>query len=299
MAESLLDVLAVALLAAVGWGGLTYLDVFTSSDVRAWRRLAHMRGYSSPRPGLETFATRIPLVHRVQSELDLTRLLGVANRAETALGFMARTAAYGFASAAAFLVLDWLYRQGTGDWLLGVPPVGIIPVWLCTSLLCVVRLRSEARRRQEQSNRALGDMLMLVAILTDDRGLQLEDAVKILSRCVDTDALETIVDGRGFLRVVHQPYRSTVELYRAIAEQYGIGMFGSLADAAANTNVGFRERDVYTRLARSVYQQRLAEARMRAARAKTLVTIPVAGMLIPLLILLGAPTLASLAGALR
>lgn len=299
MAEFLLQVVAVAAVAAVGWAGLVRLDVFTPEDARAWRRLARLRGYARPRSGLERLATRTPLLQRVQSELDLTRLLGIANRAETPLGFLARAVGYGCAGAAAFLVLSGSVRAATGDWILGLPPFWFIPLWLLITLLCVVRLRSEARRRREQSNRALGDMLMLVAVLTDGRGLQLDDAVKILSRCVDTDALETIVDGRGFLRVVRQPHRSTVELYRAIAEQYGIGMFERLADAAANTNVGFRERDVYTRLARSLYQERLAEARMRAARAKTLVTIPVAGMLIPLLILLGAPTISSLAGALR
>jgi hypothetical protein len=51
-------------------------------------------------------------------------------------------------------------------------------------------------------------------------------------------------------------------------------------------------------VARAVYQNRLAEARFRAARAKTLVTIPVAMMLIPLLILIGAPVFATISGGL-
>ncbi|GAC1337004.1 MAG: hypothetical protein NVSMB29_00680 [Candidatus Dormibacteria bacterium] len=299
VAEFLVEALIVVAVGSVGWSGLVYLDVFTPQDVRAWRRLARLRGYAQRRSAVEKLATRAPLLHRVQSELDLTRLLGIANRAETPLGFLARALGYGLAGGTVFLVFDGLARAATGDWVLGLAPVWFIPIWLTITVLCVVRLRSAVRRRQAHANRALGDMLMLVAILTDGRGLQLADAVRILSRCVDDDTLEAIVDRQGFLRLIHQPQRSTVALYRAIGEQYGISMFTRLSDAAANTNVGFAERDVYTRLAKAVYQQRLAEARVRAARAKTLVTIPVAGMLVPLLILLGAPAISSLAGALR
>ena len=75
-------------------------------------------------------------------------------------------------------------------------------------------------------------------------------------------------------------------------------MFSQVADAAANTQVGIAERDMYTRLAKTVYSHRLSEAREHASRAKTLVSIPVAGMLIPLLILLGAPLMTSIASGL-
>jgi hypothetical protein len=141
-------------------------------------------------------------------------------------------------------------------------------------------------------------MMMLVAIVTDGRGLQLEDAVRILSRCVDHQSLQSIVDGRGWQRLVHQPHSTTIELYRQISAEFGIPLFDVVADAAANANVGMSERETYTRVARAVYQNRLAGARFRAARAKTLVTIPVAMMLIPLLILIGAPVFATISGGL-
>ncbi|MFN2451282.1 MAG: hypothetical protein ABR541_02895 [Candidatus Dormibacteria bacterium] len=299
VARLLTEVAGVAATAAVGWVGLAYLDVFVTGDVRAWRRLARLRGYARPRSRIERQATQAAIVHRMQGELDLSRLLAIAGRGETPLGFLGRALGYGFAAASLFLGLEGLTHGITGDWLLGLPPFWLFPVGIAASLACVVLLRAEAHRHQAQSERALGDMLMLIAILTDARGLQLDDAVRILSRCVDSRSLQVLVDGQDFVRLVRQPYRSTVELYRAISAEYGIAMFGRLADGAANANIGFSERDVYTRLAKSVYEQRLAEARMRSARAKTLVTIPVAGMLIPLLILLGAPTVASLAGALR
>ena len=50
-----------------------------------------------------------------------------------------------------------------------------------------------------------------------------------------------------------------------------------VAEAAATTNVGVPDRVAYTRLALTVYQERLADARVRAARARILITLPIAG----------------------
>jgi hypothetical protein len=142
-------------------------------------------------------------------------------------------------------------------------------------------------------------MMMMVAILTDQRGLQLEDAVKMLSRCLTTDALESIVEHKGYARLVTGGYKNTPELYRKIADAYEIPEFSAVADAISNTNIGLGERDTYTRLAKSVYQRRLADARMKSARAKIVVTVPIAGMLFPLLILIGAPAISNVVEALH
>ena len=89
-----------------------------------------------------------------------------------------------------------------------------------------------------------------------------------------------------------------MDLYRRIGEEFRIDAFIVVADALTSTHVGIAERDMYTRVARGVYQQRLAQAQVRAARARILVTLPVAGMLIPLLLLLGAPTFQSITSGL-
>ena len=289
--------MAAAVAASICWAVLlAYLDVFTPDDVKAWRKLAAMRGYAAPRGRLEKVAGQAPLIRRLQEELDLARLLGIAARDETPLGFLLQCFFAGLAGAAGAVFLFLVGRILSGDWPL--PPITAIGFGFVVFLIKLTRLRGSARKRQERAGRALGDMLMLVAIMTDGRGLQLEDSVRILSHCIDHRDLEAIVDRRGWQRLVRQPYRNTIELYQMIAEAYGIPMFAQLADAAANANVGFSERDTFTRLAKSVYAQRLAEARMKAARAKILVTIPVAGMLIPLLLLLGAPTFASITSGL-
>lgn len=287
-----------AAVAAVGiWVvGLRYLDVFTPSDVKAWRKLAGMRGYALPAGRVQKAMEKAPIVARVQAEFDIARLLGIAGIPETALSFLMKSLAMGAVAAGGCLAIIAIY------WIFGVdppfPPVtailfGVIPVVLRNN-----KLRSRARAVQKNSDKALADILTLVAIMTDGRGLQLEDAVKILSRCLTTSDLEDIVDNRGWQRMVHEPYQTTLQLYRLIAEAFDIPMFARLSEAAANANVGFSERETYTRLAQAIFQGRLADARLSAARGKILVTIPVAGMLLPLLVLIGAPTFAAIAGGL-
>jgi hypothetical protein len=179
-----------------------------------------------------------------------------------------------------------------------MPPAAALLVGALVFLLQMAVLHGRAEARRQEAAEALGDMMMLVAIMTDDRGLQLEDAVRILSRCVGHSSLEAIVAGRGWQRLVREPQHTTIELYRAIAAEYRIPLFATLAEAALSANAGLGERETYSRVALAVHTQRLAAARFRAARARTLVTLPVAGMLIPLLVLIGAPVFAAIAGGL-
>ena len=283
---------AVVLAWAVLLGRLGYL---TSSDVRAWRRLAALRGYARPQTRLERAADSSAAIRRLREELDLRRLLAEADRHETEAAFLGRTAFVALFTFAAALVIDTTLRLGSGDFL--VPPWVALLLALSVVLVRFAGLRAAARRRRERADRALGDMMMMVAIITDGRGLQLDDAVRILARCASTRDLHTLVDG-GWRRLITTRPRTTADLYRTISDQFGLPTFALVADALTTTNVGVAERLTYTRVAQAVYQQRLAEARMRAARARILVTLPVAGMLIPLLLLLGAPTFDSLTAGL-
>jgi hypothetical protein len=275
--------------------GLARLGFLTGADVQAWRRLAALRGYSRPQTRLERVAGHSRAIRRIQEELDLRRLLAVANRSETDTAFLARTVFLALITLTVTLVLDTSTRIGSGDF--AVPPWLAPLLALAVVLLRFSALRAAARRRRDNADRTLGDMMMLVAIMTDGRGLQVEDAVRILARCARTSDLRTLVDG-GWRRLIATQPRSTAELYRAIGAEYRLMQFTMVADALTTTNVGIAERDTYTRVAKAVYQQRLAEARMGAARARILVTLPVAGMLIPLLLLLGAPTFQSISTGL-
>lgn len=288
---------AAAVIAVVGlWAALLgRLGYLTSSDVRAWRRLAALRGYARPHTRLERVAARSATVRRAREELDLGRLLAEANRMESDGGFLGRTAVIALITFTVTLVADTTFRLSSGDF--AAPPWIAVPIAFAAVLARFALLRAAAQRRRERADRTLGDMMMLVAILTDGRGLQVEDAVRILARCATTADLRTLVDG-GWRRLISTQPRSTAELYRSIGEQFRVPAFIMVADALATTNVGIGERLTYTRVAQAVYQRRLADARMRAARARILVTLPVAGMLIPLLLLLGAPTFESLTAGL-
>jgi hypothetical protein len=274
------------------WAALLgHLGYLTSSDVRAWRRLAALRGYARPQTRLERAAGRSAAMRRLRDELDLRRLLAEADRDDSDAAFLGRTAVVALVTFGAALVVDTTFRLSSGDF--AAPPWAAVMLAIAAVLIRFTLLRRSAQQRRDRADRTLGDMMMLVAILTDGRGLQVEDAVRILSRCATTPDLRTLVDG-GWRRLISTHPRSTAELYRLIGEQYGVPAFTLVADALATTNVGIGERVTFTRVAQSVYQHRLADARMRAARARILVTLPVAGMLIPLLLLLGAPTFETL-----
>jgi hypothetical protein len=288
---------ALAMLAVGAWvGGVVLLDVFTALDARAWRRMSQLRGYATRGSALERVVNRAPLLKRLQTELDLERLLGQANSDDTAASFLARTGAVTLMTFALLLAATAAGRALDGAW--PAPPWAGVVVAMLIPPLALSDLRRRSRDAREASGRTLGDMLMTVAVMTDSRGLQLDDAVRVMSRCARDDALQNLLDRGGFKRLARSPYRSTAEKYRMIGDAYRIREFGEIADAAATTNVGVPDRVAYTRLALTVYQERLADARVRAARARILITLPIAGMLVPLLLLIGAPTFHAISAGL-
>ncbi len=273
--------------------GLARLDVFRAPDVRALERLAVLRGFAARRGLVERTLERAPAAARLRTELDLQRQLALAGRSDTPMAFVTKGLTISLTVAALLFGADSAGRAIDGAWPL--PPWLAIGAGMCFFPFTLLELRRAGVRRRQQASKTLGDMVMLLAVMTDARGFQLGDAIRILSRCTVDQTIRDLVDRHGFRSLVKETYRSTVEQYRLIGAAFGIEEFEKLADAASTANVGVAERDVYTRLALATYTNRLAEARMRSARAKVLVTVPVAGMLIPLLLLIGAPTFAAIA----
>jgi hypothetical protein len=288
---------AVALLVLGAWAsGVVLLDLFTDADARAWRRMTHIRGFATRGSALERVARRAPTLQRVQGELDLEHSLAQAHSDETPASFLARVVAVSLLAFAVLLAAIGTGRAVEGQW--PAPPWVAFAIGALIVPLSLLGLRRRARRTKQRTARILGDTLMAVAVMTDTRGLQLDDAVRILSRCTGDDSLQALLDHGGFKRLTGSVYRSTSEKYRLIGDAYQIREFNQIADAAATTNVGVPERDAYTRLALTIYQERLADARVHAARARILITLPIAGMLIPLLMLIGAPTFHAISAGL-
>jgi hypothetical protein len=288
---------AVAMLAIGAWiGGVALLDVFTAADARAWRRMTQLRGFATRGSTFARVARRAPMLTRLQAQLDLERLLGQANTNDTPMSFVARTGAISLMTFALLLAATAGARALEGGW--PAPPWAAALIAALILPLSLVDLRRRASMEREASARTLGDMLMAVAVMTDSRGLQLDDAVRVMSRCARDGALRNLLDRGGFKRLASSSFRSTTEKYRLIGEAYEIREFADVAEAAATTNVGVPDRVAYTRLALTVYQERLADARVHAARARILITLPIAGMLIPLLLLIGAPTFHAISAGL-
>lgn len=288
---------AVATLVIGAWAsGVFLLDLFAPADARAWQRMSRLRGFETRGSVLQRLARKAPPLTRLQRELDLERLIAQAHGDETPAGFLARTGAIALMTFAILLAATAAGRAAEGYW--PVAPWLSLVVGLLIVPLAVTDLRRKAHDAQGRTARILGDTLMAVAVMTDTRGLQLDDAVRIMSRCAFDGALQELLDHGGFKRLVRGPYRSTAEKYRMIGDAYRIREFTKMADSAASANVGVTERDAYTRLALSVYQERLADARVHAARARILITLPIAGMLIPLLMLIGAPTFHAISSGL-
>ena len=73
-------------------------------------------------------------------------------------------------------------------------------------------------------------------------------------------------------------------------------MFMALGSALSMVNErGLNSQQVLTRLARDTLNDRAAEARVTAAQTKTLVVVPMGLMIIPILVLIGAPIVTNLA----
>src|ERR1700676_167753 len=148
------------------------LGYLTGADVRAWRRLAALRGYSQPQTRLERAAVHSGAIRSLQAELGLRRLLAVADRDETDSAFLARTVFLALLTLTVALALETTSRVGSGAFI--VPPWFAALLAVAVVLLRFAVLRAAARGRRENADRALGDMMMFVAIMTDGRGLQVE-----------------------------------------------------------------------------------------------------------------------------
>jgi hypothetical protein len=292
--DALPYMVAASLVIGVWIAGLAMLDAFSSDDVRAWRRLAGLRGYMTLRSRLARAADRSRPLRRLQLELDLERLLATAQRSMTPLGFLAQSCGITLAAFSVLMLADTVGFTASGVW----PLAPWVTAALAAALLplSLLELRQAARTSRERAGVTVMDVSMMLAVLTDARGFQLADSLRLLCRCCNP-ALGALLDG-GYRRLVSGPAQSTIELYRRISDAYGIPELRSLADAAAASYAGMPEREVYTRLALALYQDRLAGARVRTARARVLVTLPVAAMLVPLLLLIGAPTLSAISGGL-
>jgi hypothetical protein len=295
-------VLRALIAAAVGgaWAlGLSYLGLYTHPAVLSWQRLARLRGLGDRRPLGDRLGERLPLLRRAQEETDVGRLLAIAGSGESATGWLLRTASHAGIALAAVLVVDEVaVLTGQGPVL---PPAFGLVAAACVAVGAYARLRRRAGERQRALGRAVADSLPHLAVMTFHHRVPVSEALVIFARCQRDPTLHRLLaDGAWRPLVEHEPgpaAQSTAVEYERIGQAYGVPMFTALGSAVRRvTERGLTSQDVYTGLARATYGQRLAAARVAAAQAKTLIVVPMGLMIVPVLVLIGAPLVASLAG---
>lgn len=301
------DVMPALLAALVGGAWvicLWYLGVSEHPAVLSWRRLARLRGLADQRPVGERLGERLPLLRRAQEETDIGRLLAVAGRTDSAVAWLLRSVFLAGLALGVTLLLDQLSLVLAGRQ--AFPPALALGVAAGVALLAYLDLRRQATSRQRALTRAVDDSLPHMAVLTFHHRLPASEALLLFARCQRDPALHRLLSDVTWERqpvsdpapaAVQPAARSTALVYEQIAQACGVPMFAALGSAVRRvTERGLSSQDVYTGLARATYSQRLADARVAAAQAKTLIVIPMGLMIVPVLVLIGAPLVASLAG---
>lgn len=284
---------------------LWYLGLYTHPAVRSWQRLARLRGLADRRPWGDRLGERLPLLRRAQEETDIGRLLTIAGRGESATAWLLRISFQAGLALSAVLLMDELaILSGRSPAL--PPAVGLLAA-ACLALLAYIRLRRQASDRQQALSSAVADTLPNLSVMTFHHRVPAAEALLIFARCQRDQVLHDLLAseaGRHDERTTNlpgvgqpAPARSTALMYEQLGLDYGVPMFTALGSAVRRvTERGLTSQDVYTGLARTTYAERLAEAKVAAAQTKTLIVIPMGLMIVPVLVLIGAPLIISLAG---
>jgi hypothetical protein len=307
------DLMLAGLAGAIGiaWVvALWYLRITVHPAVLSWERLARLRGLSERTPLAERLGRRVggrlPLLRNLQAEVDLSRLLGIAGEPRSATAWLLRTAALTAGTLAALLVIDEMTLLWAGR--LAFAPGFCVAGAALVGVYSYVRLRGRARSRQQRIGQAVGDSLPHLAVMTYHHRVPVSEALVIFARCQrDRSLHELLLDaswedlsltGTGTQAWAENGrLESTALIYERMGQALGVPMFSALGSAVRRVSErGLSSQEVLTRLAYGTYAERLAQARVAAAQARTLIVIPMGLMIVPVLLLIGAPLAASLSG---
>jgi hypothetical protein len=274
------------------------MDIYTPPEVRHWERLARLRGLQGTRDLAERVGESVPLMGRLREEFDITLLLSIAGSRQSTESWLVGTAAYALGSAALLALVDAFGLTQSGQ--LPLPLWVVVLIMLLVGALRYLGLRSHALHRQSVVGEQLGDALLGLAILVP--GIPAEDALSLLARCQRDGRLIEVLDEKNLHRLLGDDaeLRSTRERYAMIGRALRIPMFQELSQLMRGIeSEGLSPREEYPALSRITAQNRLAENRIRAARAKTGAAAAIALLLIPLLIMVGGGIAFAFLGAVN
>jgi len=290
--------LLIALTGATCAGLAWRLDVYTPPRVAAARRLLRMRGLLDSRPVVERIGDRLPFVKQLARRTSLSRLLAYTGQRYSLSRWVALTTGLALLGLLLTSVVALAAETTAGRPLVPLffgPLVAIALVGLA-----YLSLLRKSRRRQREMTLEMGDMLVSLGVLVGAGGLSVEDALLALSRCTRTQAVYSLLHDDAWQELIPSRPRTQYQLFIRIGDEYEVPAFRMLGEAVRAVTVkGLDPLAQYSNLAGSFYVERLAEAQSAAARARIKLAIPVAGMILPLLLLLTAPLVYSIVNGLR
>ncbi|MGI8610527.1 MAG: hypothetical protein ACR2MY_15105 [Candidatus Dormibacteria bacterium] len=289
----------VALVVCAGYAfALWGLDVYTPREVKHWERLARLRGLEGTRDLAERVGERLPLLNRLREELDIKLLLVVSGSLQTTDSWVVGTASAALGASALLAAVDGFGLAQSGQ--LPVPLWVVASVSVLVTALRYVSLRSRAHNRQARVGEQLSDALLGLAVLVP--GIPPDDALSLLARCQRDGRLVGVLDEQHLRELLGEDaaLRSTRERYAMVGRALRIPMFQELSQLMRGIETeGLSPREEYPALSRMSAEHRLAENRLRAARAKTGAAAAIALLLIPLLILVGGGIAFAFLGAVN
>ncbi|MBJ7602153.1 MAG: type II secretion system F family protein [Candidatus Dormibacteraeota bacterium] len=295
---SLLLAPMLILLAGAGVLALIWrLGVLTPPPVAAWQKIGSHYGFVDVRPLTERLGERAPFVKQLDNAFNIPRLLALAGRNESGTAWALRNLALALAVVVGFLAVELLSVL-----LAGMAP---LPIWdglvFALALLGLrwLMLRVAAGHRRRGIENGLAEAMTELAILTYTAQVPIDQALEILARAQSDGYLWSLLKDENWKQLVNldrtragvlgrRVAPSTALIYERIGEAYELPMFSLLAASVRRIGErGQESRSVFTNLARSVGQRKLAAMQTASERSRFLQAVPLGLMIVPLITLIG------------
>jgi hypothetical protein len=264
------------------------MELLVPAHVAAARRNLRARRMINALPLTERLGRRIPLLERLGRETSTSRLLIIGGKDDAPSRWWAATAGYGLIGMMGGTVLGLA---------LGIPLVAGPATGIALVILRYLQLRSDAKRRQQLIEIELGDMLPMISALVTGAGMNIEEAIARLSRCCKDRAVYGVVHEEYWRLLVSRDDdpRTEWQILRSIGREFDVPIFARLSQTVRMfTETGLSRRREITELANQVFTDRLENQKRANARARVTVALPMTGLIIPLLMLMLFPLVASI-----
>ncbi len=287
------DLVVPILLLLMGGGlvaGMWRMGVFTPRSVVAWTRIGRHHHLTDDRPLDERLGDRVPSLARFFRETSVPRLLAIANRRESLNTWLVKVAVYVLLVGAALMMLDFVASVSSHQ--LPVPPLLCLVLAGLFAPLSYLSLRAEARRRQDSINRAIGQSLSEMAILTYSGAYTVSGALENWRRLATTE------DGPLALSLRPNQLLSTVTIYQRIGRAYDLQMFDDLATNMRRiAEKGLVPSDVLTSLSEATGRKLAADMTVKTEQSRPRMALAIGMMVLPLMSLILYPAAVAIGNA--